>query len=50
MRGAISAIPNTPSWLGAQLKKQGENLTFTFTFEMTASGLTYTRKCRKFMV
>jgi hypothetical protein len=31
MRGAISPLPNTPSWRGAQLaKKHRDNFTFTF--------------------
>jgi hypothetical protein len=30
MSGAIPPLPNTPSWLGAQLKHR-DNFTFTFT-------------------
>jgi len=29
MQGAIPTLPNTPSWSGAQLKKHGDNFTFT---------------------
>jgi hypothetical protein len=32
MRGAISQLPNTPSWRGAQLKAEGQ-LYFTFIFK-----------------
>jgi len=31
MRAAITPLPNTPPWLGAQLQNNGENFTFTFT-------------------
>jgi hypothetical protein len=29
MLEAIISLPNTPSWRGAQLKKHGDNFTFT---------------------
>jgi hypothetical protein len=32
MRGAISHLPNTPHWHGAQLKKAQGQLYFTFKF------------------
>jgi hypothetical protein len=36
MHGAILTLPNTPSWRGAQLKKQHRgNFTFTFNFLRT---------------
>jgi hypothetical protein len=32
MRGAIPPLPNTPSWRGAQFKKEGTGTTLPFTF------------------
>jgi hypothetical protein len=35
MRGEIHLhSPNTPSWRGAQLKKQSDNFTFVFTLQV----------------
>jgi hypothetical protein len=39
MGGAILPLPNTPSWLGAQLKKKHrDNFTFTFKTEKVSGG------------
>jgi hypothetical protein len=47
MRGAKPLHPNTPSWLGAQLKKHRDNFTFTFIFLMDYIVLKVSRPATK---
>jgi hypothetical protein len=47
MRGAISPLPNKPSWCGAQLKHR-DSLTFCLTINSTNTAAVRTSKVAKY--
>jgi hypothetical protein len=46
MHGAITPLPNTPSWLGAPLKKAQGELYFTLPLALDGQGLRIVRGTR----